>query len=292
MVLALLATAATTAFAGAADRRAGTELRGQRAGLATASLPRSHLTAFACHTAPGPHDRSISIRAVMRPVAGTKRMEMRFELLTRQSLGAAFVAQTGGGLGAWISPTDPTLGQRPGDIWIVPDLVRDLPAPGYYRYRVSFRWTGAKGRVLATRTRSSIECYQPLFHPDLLVSTVTIQPIPDKPNKDEYVAAIENDGPAPAAVPFAVTFTPAASALPGAAPVIVTKTIERLDAGATRTVAFVGPACSAAAAPTVVVDPDNTVGETDLTNNSLTVDPSCPTVTSAPASTPTPPPTS
>ncbi|MDQ6805228.1 MAG: hypothetical protein M3065_09735 [Actinomycetota bacterium] len=275
--IVLLAAPATAAFAGGGARRAA---------LAVSLGPRTTLDTFVCHKAPLRADRSVSVRAMMRPLAGTQKMEMRFELLSRSGPGGAFADLPGGGLGSWISPTDPTLGQRPGDVWIVPDVVRNLPAPGVYRYHVSFRWTGAHGRVLATRTRTSGNCRQPAFHPDLLVSSITVQPIPGKPKKAQYVAAIENNGVGPTPARFAVSFTPGASAPPGAVPATITKFLPALGVGAVTDVAFVGPACSAAAAPTVVVDPGRTVDESDFANNSLTVDATCPAVTSAPPAVP------
>lgn len=285
-VICALAAPATSAFAESAGRWVVAGSGGRRASLAAALLPRSELTAFACHRAAQPDGRSISVRAVMRPVAGTQKMEMRFELLSRSSPGAAFAEVAGSGLESWISPPDPTLGQRPGDVWIVPDLVRNLPAPAAYRYRVSFRWTGTGGKILATAARTTRDCHQPLFRPDLLVSSIAIEALPDQPAMDKYVATIENDGQAPAVGPFSVTFThgPGPSATPPTTPTTTTKTIQRLYAGPSNEVnlTFFGPACTASTAPTVVVDPDSTVDESDFTNNSLTVDPSCPALSSAP----------
>lgn len=252
------------------------------AGVAASALPYSHLAGFRCHTALLPVDRAVSIRAVMRPVAGTVKMEMRFELLTRSTPTAVFTGLQGGGLDSWISPADPTLGQRPGDVWIVSHPVADLPAPAFYRYRVSFRWMGAGGVVLATRTRRSVDCYQPERRPDLLVSSVAVTALPDRPGMDQYVAAIENRGLTAALGPFPVSFTPGASATPGVNPVATTKTLMRLAAGATANVTFVGPACTASTAPTVVVDPSDTVGEYSYSDNSLTVTPTCPALTTAP----------
>jgi hypothetical protein len=266
-VIAVVAAPSTPAFAAST--------------AVASSLPHSHLAGFRCHTALLPVDRSVSIRAVMRPVASTEKMEMRFELLSRPSPGAAFTGLQGGGLDSWISPTDSTLGQRSGDVWIVSHPVADLPAPAYYRYRVSFRWTGAGGRVLATRTRRTVDCYQPELRPDLLVSSIAVVPLPNAPGKDQYLATIENRGLTAAQGPFAVTFTPGASSTPGINPVTTTKTLMRLDAGATRNVAFVGPACTASTAPTVVVDPADTVDEYSYTNNSLTVNAGCPPLTPA-----------
>jgi hypothetical protein len=153
-MIVLVMALASVAFAGASVRRA------DRAVDASA---RAHLSDFVCHTAAQQTDRSVSIRASMRPVTGTQKMQMRFELLSRSNPGAAFVEVPGGGLGTWISPPSPTLGQRAGDVWIVSHPVSNLPAPAVYRYRVSFRWTGAAGRLLATRTRSSASCHQPML---------------------------------------------------------------------------------------------------------------------------------
>jgi hypothetical protein len=256
------------------------------ASSAVTAGPHSHLDSFACHRAPALADRSVSVRAIMRPVTGTQRMEMRIELLSRSVLAGVFADLPGTGLNSWISPPDPTLGQRPADVWIVPDLVRNLPAPAVYRYRVSFRWTGAHGHVLATKVRTSADCRQTVFRPDLVVSSITVQPIAGEPKKAQYVAAIANQGVGPTPSGFAVDFTPGASLTPGAAPVTTTKYLPALAVGATNTVAFVGPACSALTAPTVVVDPGHTVDESNFTNNSLTVDPTCPPVTSAPPTVP------
>jgi hypothetical protein len=264
---------------------AGAARRPSKAALAVSTAPRALLDSFACHQAPLPADRSVSVRAVMRPVTGTQRMQMRIELLSRAPGGAAF-ADVPGVVYSWISPGDPTLGRRPGDVWIVPDQVHNLPAPFAYRYRVSFRWTGTHGRVLATRMERSPVCHQPAFRPDLTVSSITVQPIAGKPHKDQYVAVIANQGVGPTPAGFAVSFTPAASLIPGAAPVTSSKSLPPLGIGATEDVAFAGPACTAATAPTVVVDPGHTVAESNFANNSLTVAPTCPAVTSAPASTP------
>jgi hypothetical protein len=274
-------------FLSAAPAAAAVAARGgRRAALAVSTAPRAHLDSLICHTAPALADRSVSIRAVMRPVLDTRKMEMRFELLSRSSAGSPFVDVPGAGLGSWISPSDPTLGRNAADVWLVPDVVRNLPAPAVYRYRVSFRWKGRHGRVLGTRTLTSSDCREPVFPPDLLVSSITVQPIVGKPKRDRYVVTILNDGVGPTPAGFAVAFAPGAAATPGVTPVTTTKLLPSLGVGATDVVSFAGPACTAASAPTVVVDPGHTVAESSFTNNSLTVDPSCPPTTSGPPTTP------
>jgi hypothetical protein len=276
--VAVLAAVPATALARSNVRRAGVA---ERAGLAvpqsdpaTGSKPRSQLADFACHKALDPTERSVFVRAVMRPVTGTQRMQMRFELVSRSSV-TGVQSLPGYGLDTWRSPPDPTLGQRPGDRWIVPFSVANLPAPARYHYQVSFRWIGPRGHVIATHMRSSTGCFQPELRADLLVSSIAVQPIAGKPDKDQYVAAIENRGRTAAGL-FAVTFAP------GGGTVTMTKTVQRLGAGETRDVTFVGPACSSSTAPTIVVDPNETVDEYDYANNSLTALPVCPPLTVAP----------
>jgi hypothetical protein len=276
-MIVLVTAPATAAFAGSTLRRGG---------IAADVPSRAHLAGFVCHPALAQVDRSVTVRASMRPVTGTQKMQMRFELLSQAGPGVAFTQVSGGGLGTWISPPNPNLGQRSGDVWIVSHPVSNLPAPAVYRYSVSFRWMGTGGRVLATRTRMSAQCHQPVFSPDLLVSSISIQSIAGKPKKDQYVATVANDGVGPTPGPFVVSFTPGASSTPGATPMTSTQTVPPLAAGTTAVVTFVGPACTAATAPTVVANPGHKIDESNFANNSLTVDPSCPSVTSAPVPVP------
>lgn len=262
-------------LAGALATVAPGDARVRRATLARDATPRVHLSALACHTAAVQADRSIFVRASMRPLPGTQKLEIRFELLSKSGPGAGFAAVPGG-LGPWTTPPNPTLGERPGDVWIVSHTVNNLPAPATYRYRVAFRWTGSGGKVLATRTRESGDCRQPLYRPDLTVSSISIQPNPAKPMRALYVATIANLGPGPTPGPVAVAFTPGAPGMSGQAPSTTTRTLPVLAAGATATVTFGGPACTAATAPTVVADPGHKSGDSNYANNSLTVAPTCP----------------
>ena len=229
--------------------------------VASAVPPRSHLRSFVCRRAVDPVGRTISVTAVMRPVTGTMRMAVRFDLLSRSRSGGTFSPIHGGDLGTWLSPIDqPTLGQRPGDVWVVNHPVAALPAPATYRYRVVFRWTGAKGRVLATKTRVTANCYEPELRPDLSVKSIAVQPILGKPNLDSYVVLLKNGG-ATAAGPFTVEF-----AVPG---LIVDRTVQRLAAHTTRTEIYQGPLCTTTSDPTVTVDPAHRILDLNPNNNSL-----------------------
>jgi len=125
---------------------------------AAASPPRATLDAFACVRAASPPDRAISVTAVMRPVSGTARMALRFELERRTPSAPAANEVSGGDLGKWLYPTDPpTLGQRPDDVWRLDKDVIDLD-PGVYRFSVWFRWIAADGRELGIVVRRSPPC--------------------------------------------------------------------------------------------------------------------------------------
>jgi hypothetical protein len=135
---------------------------GASAGAAAAdtAAPRAALTQFVCHRAKNQALRSVSVTGVMRPLTGTQRMALRFELLSKAPGQTAFSDISGPGLGTWLYPTDPaTLGQRPGDVWRLNKPVINL-ASATYRFRVAFRWLGANGSVLGTTVRLSPRCEQ------------------------------------------------------------------------------------------------------------------------------------
>src|ERR1700733_14336316 len=125
---------------------------------ATSSPPRDQLHSFVCQKALDPPERAVSIQAVMRPVAGTAKMQMRFELMRQGASGGPFKMVRGRLLGSWISPQNATLGQRPDDVWLLNHPVVDLSAPATYRFRVAFRWIGAQGQQLSTAAQTSPHC--------------------------------------------------------------------------------------------------------------------------------------
>jgi hypothetical protein len=242
---------------------------------AAATAPRAQLRHFYCQRALDPVQRAISVSAVMRPVAHTQSMAIRFELVSRSKPGAPYTVVHGGDLGTWLTPVgQPNLGQRPGDVWSISHPVTDLPAPATYRYHVTFRWTGEQDHVLATRTLTSAKCFQPELRPDLRVVSITIQPISGKPTLNRYIALIRNAG-LTGAGPFAVQFAPpAASGAP-----VKTHTIAALGPHTSKEEIFTGLACTASTAPTVTADPNHQVDDFNRTNNSLTVPAGCPAKT-------------
>jgi hypothetical protein len=228
---------------------------------ASAAPPRAQLRNLICQRALDPPARAVSITAVMRPVSGTEKLEMKFELLSRVPGSVAPTQLSGTGLGTWIAPEKASLGQRPGDVWIVHHPVADLTAPAGYHFRVSFRWLGSHGRVLGTATRSSRACRQPELRPDLLVQSFTVQPVAGHPKIDVYVAKIRNGG-ATAAGPFDVEFTDATKAK--------SITIKRLGRHTTRKLQFIGLACGSTAPPSLTLDPQDQVDDFNRANNTAT----------------------
>jgi hypothetical protein len=228
--------------------------------------PRATLAAFACQRALDPPNRSVSVKAVMRPVTGTRSLALKFDLLEKQA-GATRTLTGAGDLGVWLLPKDPTLGRRPGDIWELTKAVSNLDAPASYRFRVTFRWLGSHGKVLATAIRDSAGCTQRELRPDVLVKSVAVTAIPDKPHKQRYTAVIANGG-ASRAGPFQVLFTP------GDGSASQTQIVTHLAAHSSRRLSFVGPLCTAASPPTVVADSADQVDDQDRDNNAMTV--TCP----------------
>ena len=227
---------------------------------APSSPPRDELRSFICQKALDPPARAVSIQAVMRPLSATARMQMRFDLMRQSRPGGPFRSVRGPRLGNWLSPADSTLGQRPGDVWIVNHPVVNLGAPATYRFRVSFRWIDAHGKQLGGAVQSSPDCWQPEPRADLLVRSLTVTPLPS--GQDAYVAVIGNRGQSGAG-PVEVDL---AGAGPGQA-----ATVHSVGARSTARHRFLAPACTPGAPVTVTVDPSHSIDEYDFANNALTI---------------------
>jgi CARDB len=228
---------------------------------AVASPPSDQLRSFVCQKALDPPTRAVSIQAVMRPVTGTAKMQIRFDLMRRTKSGAPFKVVRGHYLGSWLTPDNPTLGQRPGDVWIVNHPVVGLPAPATYRFRVSFRWIGSSGQQLSSAVQTSSNCYQPELRADLLVRSLTVTPLGS--GKSAYVATIANRGQT-AAGPVEVD-------LAGVGSVPQAQTLASVGPKSTTHERFVAPTCTPGANLAVTVDPSHTIDEYDFTNNVLTM---------------------
>jgi hypothetical protein len=230
--------------------------------VALAADQHSGLSNFVCHPAIKPGRRVVGVSAVMRPIPGTVRLSMRFQLYGTKSGHATPVR--GGDLGKWISPHDATLGQQPADVWVLKHPVTGVPVGSTYRFQVSFRWIGAGGSVIGASTRTSPKCWQPDMRPDLAVRSISVASVPGDPSHDQYVVWIANNG-LTAAGGFAVAFTPGEGA--GSEQ---TATFPQLGSHRTVSETFTGPACTSSTAPTVTVDPAYAVPDGNRANNTMT----------------------
>jgi CARDB len=238
------------------------------AAAVTTTPANDELRSFVCQTALDPPARAVSVQAVMRPLAGTSKLQMKFELLRQLKPHARFLSVHGRGLGSWISPTDPTLGQRAGDVWIVNHPVVDLAGPATYKYRVTFKWIGARGQTLGTAVQPSPTCYQPELRADLLVRSLSVTAITSGSMAGQwaYTAEIANRG-LTGAGPVKVEFADS-----GSVPVLAT--VAWVGAKSSARQRFVAPPCTAGSTLTVTVDPMQTVDEYSYANNVLTM--ACP----------------
>ena len=231
--------------------------------------PRDALSPIACHQALDPAKRRVSVAATMRPVAGTERLQIRFNLSVSVA-GAAPTAVVAAGLGQWLRPSDPTLGRRPGDIWKLSKPVTNL-GRGSYRFAVAFRWLGKHGKLIRRATLATHRCSIKELRADLAVRAVKVRAIPGAGGsgaRDRYAAIIANLGHS-ASGPFSVLFDPGVAGVASQ-----TRSVHSLAPGAHASARFTGPACSASSPPTVVADPSGAVADSDRSNNVLTV--TCP----------------
>jgi CARDB len=220
----------------------------------------AYLRGFACHRALDPSKRSVTVTAVMGTIAGTQRLQMRFELQERTAHGQVLIR--GGDLGQWISPSSSTLGQHASDKWVVNHPVTGVPVPGSYRFKVWFRWIGAGGQLIGRTLKATTSCRQPDLRPNLYVRLLSSGKVS---GGDRYTVQVGNNG-LTAATGVQLAFSPGATRQP------VTKTIARLASEQSVQRSFVGPSCTSSSAPaTVTVDPNDLIDELSRADNSITV---------------------
>jgi hypothetical protein len=225
--------------------------------------PRAQLRNYSCQHALDPPNRTISVKAVMRPVSGTKKLKLKFDLLVSHEGTAGETAIHAGNLGSWLTPRNPTLGQLPDDAWNFRKSVVDLDAPAIYRFRIGFRWVGADGRTIGSAVRYSKRCRQRELRPDLVVGPITVGAINGQPGKNLYTTVVSNAG-LTAAGPFIVQF------VSGDGVTVKKHTVARLGPGSSRTENFIGPACATDGAPTITADSTLEVDDLNRANNAMT----------------------
>ena len=240
------------------------------AAVTLGDAPHAKLASFVCQTGLDPASRAISVTAVMRPVTGTEKMSMRFQLLKRAKRWSRPVALTGTDLNSWLTPKNPTLGSRPGDRWVVKHPVVDLAGPDFYRFKVAFRWIDASGHVIGKALREQR---------DVLPARETGRPR-DRGRQGHAVDGrsrvrrIPGPGPEHRQDPsgqFNVEYSDGSTTHE--------KLILQLLPHHQRGVYFKEPACSAAAPATITADPEHMVDVSSRLDSSTTT--TCPSSTTS-----------
>lgn len=227
--------------------------------IASADQPRAQLRSSVCHNALDPQNRTTSVKVVMRAMAGTQKLQLKFSLLVGRDGSSPQTSVRGKNLGVWLTPKNPTLGQLSGDVWNFQKSVVELDAPATYQFRVSFRWLGAGGHVIGSAVRYGKPCRQRELRPDLLVEPIVVTP---NGSQDLYSTVIRNASPN-AVGPFTVLFDDGMMNPPD-------RRIPRLAPYTSWPISFPGPTCDPAAPPTITADSAQEVDDLDRSNNAAT----------------------
>ena len=222
-----------------------------------AAVPRSAAKAVlaSCERGTDVLDRAAVFEGQMRRIAGSSRMQMRFTLQARTPDTTRWSAVAAPGFGTWV-------GSAPGvSRSIYTKRVENLIAPASYRVLLRFRWLTPAGRVLARAKAYSKACRQPDPRPNLVVSSLTVQPGP-RPGRDRYVAFVRNPGRSAAASSF-LRMSLAGAALP-------LVPVAALEPGEGVVVTVEGPACAEATLVEADADAAEAVDESDEEDNRLT----------------------
>ncbi len=245
------------AVTGSAQALHGSHTRGARFGARLVACQRSAVL----------DGRTATVLATMRPVPGATQFALRIDLLQRPLAGGRWTVRSDvPGLGSWMSPKNPALGSRAGDVFKYRQSVQQLVAPFAYRFKVRFRWSDADDKVVKKASALSKRCAQPDLRPDLVLPTVTTLPAPHQPKALRYTVTVRNTGHGPARGIVVAANFPGNDTASG-----ITRTIFRLDAGRSAQVSFGGPPCSSLTGPpSFTVDPSNVIDELNEANNQLT----------------------
>jgi hypothetical protein len=219
------------------------------AGSASADVPSLGVRVAKCSTGVDPASRSAVFTAGMPAIAGTARMEMRFDLL-QQRPGADGFAHVD--LPKWGGWEHSSKSDVPG--FIFTKRIEQLAAPADYRAVVRFRWLDSHGKALRNARRTSSTCHQPDQRPDLRVGDLTLAP------DGSYVVGLSNAGHSDAG-PFAISL--AAGGVTG------TSQVAGLAAGMSTTVAVAAGRCGPGELVTITLDPTDAVDEAHEGDNTV-----------------------
>ncbi|MDO8213082.1 CARDB domain-containing protein [Conexibacter sp. CPCC 206217] len=212
-----------------------------------------------CRKSPRTDLRTAVIAASMRPIDGGTKLSLRADLYQRPLSGGRWALRSDvPGLGVWSSPTDPSIGSNPGDVFKYRYAVGRLVVPFAYRFRVTYRWSDLTGRVVREETVTTLPCKEPDLRPDIVIDDVVVEPALD-PTQSTYTLFVRNAGRSTA---WNVALSSSYAARVG--------TIRRIGPLETTELTFVAPLCAEGQpGPTFVADPSNAIDEARETNNTL-----------------------
>jgi hypothetical protein len=210
----------------------------------------------ACKSALDQASRSLTVDASMRSLAENDRMQMRFELFSREPGKRRFHRLPGPGLGSW-NPATPGV-----DRFRFRKPIQNLPAPATYYVKVAFRWLDADGTPYARTARFTANCYQPDRRPDLRIAAFA-RPVRVGTGDFVYRVTLRNAGRT-ASRDFDAVLTVGGLPRPAV-------NVAPLAPREIRVVELHGPRCDPGATARVELDPDNRVDEASETNNSRSI---------------------
>ena len=224
---------------------------------APAAVPRSAAKAVlaGCERGADELDRAAVFDGQMRTLPGASRMQMRFTLQYRTPDATRWSIVAAPGFGSWV-------GSAPGTSrYVYTKRVENLLAPASYRVLVRFRWLAASGRTIARAKAYSRSCRQPDPRPNLVVSSLTVEP-GSRAGRSRYVAFVRNTGRS-AAEASSLRVALEGTALPPAP-------VAALEPGEGVAVTVEGPACAEAAPVDADADAAEVVDERDEADNRFT----------------------
>ncbi len=224
---------------------------------AAVAVPRSAAKAVltSCERGTDELDRAAVFEGQMRMIAGASRMQMRFTLQARTPDTAHWGAVAAPGFGTSVSSAPGT------SRYVYTKRVQNLLAPASYRVLLRFRWTAPSGRTIARTRAYSAACKQPDPRPNLVVSSLGVQP-GTKAGRSRYVAFVRNTGRT-AAGASSLRVALDGTALPLAA-------VTPLGPGEGVLVTVEGPACTEATPVDADADAGEVVEERDELDNRFT----------------------
>ena len=230
---------------------------GAFAAPAAQARPPARALLVACERSLAEAGRAGVFEGQMRTVPGAARMQMRFTLQASTPERPRWTRVEAPGFGIWVSSAPGTAR------YLYTKRVENLLVPASYRVQVRFRWLDAAGAPLERARRISDPCHQTDPRADLVVRSVGVQEVAGDPQRRRYVAFVRNSGRT-AAAPSLLSLTAGGIVLPA-------RPVPALAPGEGTYVGVDGPACAPGAEIVADADAEESVDESDETDNRFTL---------------------